>query len=249
MGYMEKNNNAIKAHTTFDIEKHVPLRMTVTGGNGNEKEVLKEELEPGRIYVKDRGYASLGLFQEILNNKSSFVCRINDNSVYDIIEEYVVGEKLRDTIAFDRKIRLGSNKKTKQMLQEPIRLVAVKCKPHKKRYHISRGGPEQGEVLLIATNILDVDADVIALIYKHRWTVEIFFRFFKHILGCRHLISHSENGIELQMYAAIIACMLIALWTGRKPTLRTYEMLCWYFTGLADEEELAAHIARLKKQD
>ena len=56
------------------------------------------------------------------------------------------------------------------------------------------------------------------------------------------------NSIELETYAAIIACMLIALWTGRKPTLRTYEMLCWYFTGVADEEELLAHINRLQTQ-
>ena len=68
-------------------------------------------------------------------------------------------------------------------------------------------------------------------------------------LGCRHLLSHNENGIELQTYSAIIVCMLIALWTGRKPTLRTYEMLNWYFCGMADEEELMAHIAKLKKID
>ncbi len=53
-------------------------------------------------------------------------------------------------------------------------------------------------------------------------------------------------GIEIQTYMAIIACMLISLWTGRKPALRTYEMLCHYFTGLADEEELLAHIAKLQ---
>ena len=82
---------------------------------------------------------------------------------------------------------------------------------------------------------------------EHRWSIEIFFRFFKHVLGCRHLLSYDRNGIELQTYAAIIACMLIALWTGRKPTLRTYEMLCWYFTGMADEEELLSHIQRLQK--
>ncbi len=49
--------------------------------------------------------------------------------------------------------------------------------------------------------------------------------------------------------AAIIACMLISLWTGRKPTLRTYEMICFYFTGLASEEELLAHLAKLKAHD
>ena len=72
--------------------------------------------------------------------------------------------------------------------------------------------------------------------------------FFKHVLGCRHLISHSQNGIEIQTYLAIIACLLIALWTGKKPTLRTYEMICFYFTGLASEEELLAHIEKLQDQ-
>ena len=84
--------------------------------------------------------------------------------------------------------------------------------------------------------------------YEKRWAIEILFRFFKHMLGCRHLRSHNQNGIEIQTYSAIIACMLIALWTGRKPTLRTYEMICFYFCGMADEDELLAHIAKLKQQ-
>jgi hypothetical protein len=83
---------------------------------------------------------------------------------------------------------------------------------------------------------------------EYRWTIEIFFRFFKHILGCRHLLSHDEHGIEIQTYCAIIACMLISLWTGRKPTLRTYEMICFYFCGLATDDELLAHIGRLQMQ-
>ena len=96
--------------------------------------------------------------------------------------------------------------------------------------------------------MLDVPADVLALLYKHRWTIETFFRFYKHVLGCRHLISHCTNGIEIQTYVAIIACLLIALWTGKKPTLRTYEMICHYFSGLADEEELRTHIEKLQDQ-
>lgn len=100
----------------------------------------------------------------------------------------------------------------------------------------------------LATNLLDVPAEIIALIYRYRWTIEIFFRFFKHLLGCRHLLSHSEQGIEIQTYCAIIACLLISLWTGRKPTLRTYEMICYYFCGLASEEELIAHLNRLPPQ-
>ena len=244
------DRQAVKAHTQFDLQKHVPVKITVTDGNGNEKDVLAEHLEPGRIYVKDRGYAKLALFQQILDAQSSFVCRLQDDAVYDILEEHERSVDAQNAgIVFDRKVRLGSNKKTKEQLSVPVRLIAVKCTPHVKRAHTGRGGPEQGETLLIATDRFDLEADVIALIFKHRWMIEIFFRFFKHVLGCRHLLSYCQNGIELQTYAAIIACMLIALWTGRKPTLRTYEMLCWYFTGMASEEELLAHIAKLQKQE
>lgn len=244
------NQQAVKAHTQFDIQKHVPVKITVTDGNGNEKEVLADHLEAGRIYVKDRGYAGLALFQQILDANSSFVCRIRDNAVYEVLEEHALTEDAKAAgLIFDRKVRLGSNTKTREQLSVPVRLIAVKCTPHVKRAKTGRGGPEQGETLFIATDRFDLDADVIALIFKHRWMIEIFFRFFKHVLGCRHLLSYCQNGIELQTYAAIIACMLIALWTGRKPTLRTYEMLCWYFTGMASEEELLAHISRLQKQD
>jgi hypothetical protein len=244
------DRQAVKAHTQFDLQKHVPVKITVTDGNGSEIEALENTLEPGRIYVKDRGYASLALFQKILDAQSSFVCRIRDNAVYEVLEEYALTEDAQNAgIVFDRKVRLGSTAKTKEQLSVPVRLVAIQCTPHVKRAKTGRGGPEQGEMLLIATDRFDLEADVIALIFKHRWTIEIFFRFFKHVLGCRHLLSYCQNGIELQTYAAIIACMLIALWTGRKPTLRTYEMLCWYFTGMADEDELLAHITKLQKQD
>ena len=66
------------------------------------------------------------------------------------------------------------------------------------------------------------------------------------MLGCRHLLSHRENGIEIQVYLAIIVCMMIALRTGRKPTLRTVEMIRFYLIGWATEQELQAHIAKLK---
>ena len=59
-------------------------------------------------------------------------------------------------------------------------------------------------------------------------------------------MSHDAKGIEIQTYCAIIACMLLCLWTGRKPAKRTYEMVCYYFLGLASEAELLAHLEKLK---
>jgi hypothetical protein len=79
------DRQAVKAHTRFDLQKQVPVRITVTDGNGGEIETLENELEAGRIYVQDRGYASLALFQKILDNQSSFVCRLRDNAVYEVL--------------------------------------------------------------------------------------------------------------------------------------------------------------------
>jgi len=240
--------NAIKAHTQFDIEKYVPIKITITQGNASEIDVLAKNLEPGRIYVKDRGYVSFSLFTQILEAGSSFICRLKEKSVYECLQDYeLTPDALAAGIVFDKKVRLGCRERVRKQLAVPVRLIAIKCRPNKKRFRNGRGGPAQGEILLITTDIFDLEAEVIGLIFKHRWAVEVFFRFFKHVLGCRHLLSYNHNGIELQTYAAIIACMLIALWTGRKPILRTYEMLCWYFTGMADEDELISHIQSLQK--
>jgi hypothetical protein len=244
--WLDEQHRAVKNHVQFEILKGVPVAATLTEGNGSEKDVLAAHLEAGRIYVLDRGYAKYELLQQILEAHSSFVNRIRDNYVGEVIEERAISSAGQAAgIVRDRLLHLGCDRC--RDLVEPVRVIEVKCTPHPKRIHTGRGGPEQSETLALATDLVDLEADVIALIFQYRWTIEIFFRFYKHILGCRHLLSHNRNGIELQTYAAILACMLISLWTGRKPTLRTFEMLCWYFTGMASEEELFAHIQRLQK--
>ena len=246
--WQDDQHKAVKNHVHFEILKGIPVKATITEGNGNEKDVLEAHLQAGRIYVLDRGYAKYRLLQQILEHASSFVCRLQDNDVVaEVIEERILSPEAQTAgVVRDRVVRLGCRPRS-QDLAGPVRVIEVTCQPHVKRMHTGRGGPEQSETLVIVTNRMDLEADVIALIFKHRWTIEIFFRFYKHILGCRHLLSYNRNGIELQTYSAILACMLISLWTGRKPTLRTFEMLCWYFTGMASEEELLAHIGCLQK--
>ena len=249
----EKGSSVIKwrLHAQFDVEKYVPTRIDVTrngGGENDERAVLERTLESDRCYVKDRGYAKFALFNAIVAKGSSYVCRIRDNSKYETVEERPINEAAQAAgVLQDSIVEIGTTGKADTRPDHPIRLITIKTTPHVKRGKYKGGstGPGSDGVLRIATNLLDVPAEIIALIYRYRWTIEIFFRFFKHVLGCRHLLSHDQNGIEIQTYMAIIACMLISLWTGRKPTLRTYEMICYYFTGLADEEELLAHTAKL----
>jgi len=240
------DRNGIKVHCQYEILKGVPVSMEVTDANANEKAVLASILQPNRVYVMDRGYAKYSLLEEIMNIKSSFVCRIRDNAMYKTVEDRHLSDKAAaEGIVFDKTVNLGGETAATKL--NDVRIVAVKCNPKPQNTRTGgRGGPKQGQVIYIATDRFDLEPETIAAIYKHRWTIEIYFRFFKHILGCRHLISENKNGIEIQMYMAIIACMLISLWTGKKPTLRTYEMVCWYFSGMADLEELENHIARLQ---
>jgi Transposase DDE domain len=101
-----------------------------------------------------------------------------------------------------------------------------------------------GELVLV-TNRLDLAADLIALAYRSRWTVALFFRWLKCLLGCRHLLSQSLNGVQIQVYMALIASLLISVWVGRAPTKRTYEMLCHYLRGWASAHEVIDHVDRL----
>ena len=244
-----------RLHTQFEVERYVPTQIDLTrngGGPSDEKAVLERNVEPDHCYVMDRGYAKFALFNKIHSRGSSYVCRLRDNSSYEVIEERPLSEAAKAAgIVFDDIVRLGASSKADAQPDHPIRLVLIETTPHVKRgkYRGGSTGPPSDGLLRIATDLSDAPAEIIGLIFRYRWTVELFFRFFKHILGCRHLLSHRQNGIEIQTYCAIIACMLLSLWTGRKPTLRTYEMVCYYFIGLADEEELLAHLAKLKAAD
>ena len=181
---------------------------------------------------------------------SSYVCRLRDNSRFEVVEDRPLSETARAAnVIQDAIVSLGETGKAAARPEHPIRLVIVKIPPHAPRHRFDGGTGGHGSdgLLRIATNLLDVPAEIIALVYRYRWTIELFFRFFKHVLGCRHLLSHDANGITIQAYCAIIACMLISLWTGRRAKRRTYEMVCYYFMGLASEAELLAHIEKLER--
>lgn len=238
--WVDEQHRAAKLHLHFDVFKGVPRRATVTDGNGNEKKQLRFALESGRLYAIDRGYAEYQLFQDIIDADSSFIGRIRDNAVYEIVEERPLSADARAAgVVRDLVVWLGGEH-SGGVFKQQLRVVAVATGKTD-----SQGRPE---ILLLASNCLDLDAAWIALGYKYRWTVELFFRWFKCILGCQHLLSTCQNGVTIQVYLALIASLLVALWTGHKPNKRTFEMLCLYFAGWASEDELLAHVHRLDEK-
>jgi hypothetical protein len=237
--WLDEQHRAAKMHLHFEVLRGIPVKVTVTAGNASETAQLRGNLEAGRLYVIDRGYAEYQLFQDIIAANSSFLGRLRDNAVWRVVEDRPVSTKARQAgVRSERVVWLGGEQ-SGAVFRQPVRVIEVETGTTD-----TRGQPE---VLLLATDRLDLDAELVALGYRFRWSVELFFRWFKCILGRRHLLSESVQGVTIQIYVAIIASLLLSLWLGKKPTKRTYEMFCLFFAGWASEQELVAHIDKLQR--
>jgi Transposase DDE domain len=239
--WRDDTHRAGKLHLHFDVLKGVPCAASLTAGNDSEKTQLRVKLQADRLYVIDRGYAEYALFQEILNAGSSFVGRVRCDAVYDVVEEKPLSDAARKAGVLRDYVILLGGRNSGQAREQFLRLVELDSGKVD-----AQGNPD---TWLLVTDRLELDVELVALAYKFRWTVELFFRWFKCILGCKHLLSTCQNGVTIQAYMALIASLLIRLWTGRKPTKRTFEMLSFYFMGLANEEELQAHFDELEKKE
>ena len=88
-------------------------------------------------------------------------------------------------------------------------------------------------------------AELVGLIYRRRWSIELFFRWIKCILGCRHFFAESPEGVAIQLYLALIAALLFQHYSGRRPNRRQMELIQMYLLGWATAKEV---IALLEKQ-
>jgi hypothetical protein len=234
--WMDADHRGVKLHLHFDVLKGIPADATTTPAACSEGAELARSLQPGRLYVLDRGYADYALFAAITEAGSSLIARVKDNTAFAVAEERPLTAAARAAgVVRDAVLaRLGSPY-YEGRLERPMRLVVVRI--------IDReGGVTE---LWLITDRLDLDADLVALAYRYRWSVELFFRWLKCVLGSRHLIAGNRNGVALQMYAALIVSLLIVLRTGRKPTKRTFEMIQFHLLGWVSDEEFDAHLAGL----
>ncbi len=236
--WKDAEHRGVKLHLHFDVFCGVPLDASITHASGSETDQLRAMLRPGRLYVIDRGYLDHGLYREILEARSSFIGRIKDNGSYTAESECPLSaaDRAAGVVSDERLKRLGTPHHKNELKDHELRLIKV------------QRTNDEGvlETWWLLTNKLDLPAELVALGYRYRWTVELFFRWLKCVLGCKQLLTTSENGVALQIYTALIASLLIVLWTGRKPTKRTWEMLQFYFQGWASLEEVQAHLEKQK---
>jgi hypothetical protein len=228
----------VKLHLHYEVFTGVPCDAQVSPAACSEIQYLSSMLQPGRLYVMDRGYVCYETFAKIINAGSSLIGRVKDNTAFEVQEERVISEAARKAGVVRDAIlsRLGTSHH-KNHFKEPMRLVVVQT--------IDRDG-KSNELWLI-TNRLDLDAELVALAYRYRWLVELFFRWLKCVLGARHLVSYKPQGVTIQIYAALIVSLLMALYTGLKPTKRIFETIQLYLAGWVTDEEFAAFLARQKK--
>jgi hypothetical protein len=244
-------HHAWRLHTHFELMQDVPVVMTLTDARNSkgssERGVLEQSLQSDRAYVMDRGYVKWSLFNDIVAKGSSYFCRLREDTLLDVIEERPLTQAAREAgVTRDAVVRLGSLGKGRPSAptDHPVRVIEIPITPHTRRggRKGKDSGPANAGLLLVATNRTDLPAEVIGLVYRYRFAIEIFFRFFKHLLGCRHLISDCADGVRIQTYCAMIACLLINLYTGRRIDRGVWEMACYLTSGLASEAEVLAYL-------
>lgn len=235
--WMDDHHRAAKLHLHFEVLKGVPADAALTPAACSEPEQLRAMLQPGRLYVVDRGFADYQLFGDILGARSSFVARVKDSTAFTVAQERPLPPAAQEAgVVRDAVLAKLGTDHHKDVVGRPVRLVIVRrTKPD--------GGTEE---LWLVTDRLDLPAELVALAYRYRWAIELFFRWFKCILGCRHLLAIDANGVAIQVYVALIASLLIVLWTGRRPSKRTWEMVQFYLMGWASLEELERHLEGLE---
>ena len=247
-----KSSCGYRLHAQFEVFKGIPSRIDMTGSNpkgeADERIVLEKSVEPDRCYLIDRGYRKYTLWNTINDKDSQYVCRLYDRDAWEVESDNELSDQAKtQNILSDQIVRFGNENSRTTLPNHVTRVVVVKVQPHDSRKaKNAQCGPSSDGYLRIATNNLEVPAEIIAALYELRWTIELYFRIIKQLLGCRHLLSHNPAGATIQMYMAIIACIMIMSMTGKQPTKRTYEMITFYFMGWASLEELQAHINKLQ---
>jgi IS4 transposase len=155
--------------------------------------------EKGTIIIEDKGYWDFGVIRDRIKAENTFVTRIKDNTVYQVIEELELPENDDQHILIDELICLTGKKALDLKLEtQTLRRVVA--------YH-----EEKNTTIEIITNNLTWQASTVAALYKRRWDIEIFFKQLKQNFNVKTFVSTSANGVKSQIFVALIAYLLLEL--------------------------------------
>jgi hypothetical protein len=192
-----KTKGGIKVHTLYDVVTQIPTFLHITEAKVNDMNAMDEiPYEPNAYYIFDRGYFDLARLFTINLIGSNFIIRERGQLQYEIIE----GEDLlegSDNILYDQTIRL-TGLQTRKKYPVLLRRVGYYSVEHKRTF-------------TYLTNNFGISAKYVALLYKNRWQVELFFKWIKQHLHIKSFWGVTENAVRIQIYAAITAYCLVAI--------------------------------------
>ena len=188
-----KGAKKAKVHLGFDINHSIPAKIFFTNGKGDERPFVSRILAPGQTGVMDRYYQCHKNFDLWQEENKYFVCRIKARTKKTILQAHE--SKSGSIVFYDALVYLGTPHLNQT--EKPVRLIG---------YRIDNAE------FWVATNRLDLAAEDIALIYKLRWEIEIFFGWWKQHLKVYHLIARSEYGFMVQILAGLITYLLLAIY-------------------------------------
>lgn len=227
-----KAQSQVRLHLSLDLEGDCPARVVITPGKQCERAAWRTQWRRGDSYVGDRYYGEdYQMFGELEQAGVAFVVRLRDEAVMQVEQELSLSQiDQQARVIRHAWVHLGCNARYRS-----IRLRVVWVQTPK-------------EVLRLVTNLAveDLSAAEVALLYKERWQIELFFRWIKCILGCRHWLAESPQGTALQIYLALIAALLLQRYTGQRPNRRMMELIQFYLMGVATLQELWAGLKRLE---
>jgi hypothetical protein len=191
-----KTKAAIKIHTQLNLKTSIPEFITITNASIHEVNIMDHiHFEADSFYVMDRGYIDFERLNHIHKTGAFFVIRAKEN------------------MAFERIYSAKTDKATGVRCDQTIRLknfYAAKDYPEKLR-RIKYYDVEQDRILVFITNNFELKATEIALLYKYRWKIELFFKWIKQHLKIKTFWGHSENAVKTQVWIAISVYVLVAI--------------------------------------
>ena len=189
-----RTKGALKLHLLLDHQGLLPSFALITEGRVHESRVARSlRFEPGTIVVFDRGYADYDWFASLDADGVFFVTRMKDNADYGVVERRSVpehGSVRRDEIIFLYKAVRGGNHDLF------LRRIEV-------------WDETQQRTLVFLTNHRGFAASTIAAIYRQRWQIELFFKALKQNLRIKTFVGTSSNALQIQIWTALIALLLL----------------------------------------
>jgi len=191
-----KSKPAIKLHAMIDLNGSIPAFVAITEGKVHDVNALDWIVfEAGAFYVMDRGYVDFARLARIRSALAFFVTRAKTNMSFYVRESCPVDKSVR--LRSDQTIRLNGAK-TKSLYLGDLR-------------RISFLDTETGNLLVFITNNFEIDALVVAKIYKARWQIELFFKWIKQNLRVKAFYGLSENAVKTQIWIAICVYLMVAI--------------------------------------